>query len=374
MNKSITLRNLFLHGKKCIGLEYQSDKVINALVKELPNPRWNKMMGIVYVDNTPKNIDAIFKKFKGVAWINSNYFFSNKPLENDNDTLNFDWFHKRKLPVNHRRCPAPYLQKLKLKRYAMATAKIYVKHFESFINYYRSIELEDIDENDIRFYLEKLIDQNRSNSYVNLSINAIKFYYEVVLNMPNRFYLIERPQKEVLLPKVLSKDDILQMIAHTTNVKHRCIISLLYSSGLRRSELINLKIEDIDSKRMVIRVRQAKGKKDRFTILNKSVLEDLRLYFKMYRPVRYLFEGAIRSMKYNESSVLRVVTHAANRAGLHQRVTPHMLRHSFATHLLEDGIDIRHIQLLLGHESTKTTEIYTHVAVNNFKNIKDLLP
>ena len=206
-----------------------------------------------------------------------------------------------------------------------------------------------------------------------MAINAIKFYYEMVLGMPNRFYSIERPRKESKLPKVLSKEEIISIINHTNNIKHKCIVSLLYSSGLRRNELLELKLQDIDSKRMVIRVEQAKGNKDRYTVLNKSVLDDLRKYFKIYKPKTYLFENPISDNKYSSSSVLQIVVKSAKNAGIKERVTPHMLRHSFATHLLESGTDIRYIQLLLGHNSTKTTEIYTHVATNSFTDIKDLL-
>jgi len=190
--------------------------------------------------------------------------------------------------------------------------------------------------------------------------------------MPNRFYDIERPIQKKQLPKVLSKSEILGLIANTNNLKHRCIVSLLYSAGLRRSELLNLKLEDIDSKRMLISVKAAKGNKDRMTVLSPIILEDLRAYYKEYRPKNFLFEGPGQKA-YTASSVLKLISMAAKRAGIYKRVTPHMLRHSFATHLLEDGTDLRHIQLLLGHSSTKTTEIYTHVAESSFKGIKDLL-
>ncbi len=150
------------------------------------------------------------------------------------------------------------------------------------------------------------------------------------------------------------------------------MVGLLYSAGLRRSELLDLKPEEIDSKRMLIKVRQAKGNKDRLTVLSKSLLGDLRTYYKLHQPTNYLFEGP-NGRKYSGSSVVKVVVNAARRAGIKKRVTPHMLRHSFATHLLESGTDLRYIQMLLGYNSTKTTEIYTHVASNNFKNVRDLL-
>jgi len=244
--------------------------------------------------------------------------------------------------------------------------------FEAFINYYLEQKLECLDENDIRNYLQKLVQDQKSNSYINQAINSIKFYYEVVMGMPNRFYSIERPRKAHRLPKVLSREDILAIIAATNNIKHRCIVSLLYSSGLRRSELLALKIIDIDSRRMVIRVEGAKGNKDRFTLLSKLLLSDLRKYYQTWKPEVYLFEGPGKT-RYSTRSVGMVIKRAALKAGVRQQVTPHILRHSFATHLLENGTDIRHIQSLLGHNSLKTTEIYTHVAVKNFQNIQNPL-
>ena len=162
------------------------------------------------------------------------------------------------------------------------------------------------------------------------------------------------------------------IIEHTNNIKHRCIVSLLYSAGLRRIELLNLKLEDIDSKRMVIKVRSGKGNKDRFTILSEKLLGDLRKYYKEWRPTNFLFEGPGRKA-YSPESVSSIVKNAAKKANIKKKVTPHMLRHSFATHLLESGTDLRYIQVLLGHRSTKTTEIYTHVATNIFLKIKNPL-
>ena len=250
--------------------------------------------------------------------------------------------------------------------------KNYISSFETFINHFKHKELHEINEKDIREYLQKMIKVGQSNSQINLAINSIKFYYETVLGMPNRFYSIERPRKKKSLPKVLSKQEIIRMIDCIENTKHKCIIGLLYSSGLRRSELLELMPTDIDSNRMLVRVCDAKGNKDRMTMLSARLLQDLRLYYKEYRPSNYLFESPNGS-KYSGSSVLKVVKMAASKAGVHRKVTPHILRHSFATHLLEDGTDLRHIQLLLGHSSTKTTEIYTHVANNSFGRIKDLL-
>lgn len=259
-----------------------------------------------------------------------------------------------------------------MKRYANNTIKAYVSCFERFINHFREIEISHLDENQVREYLSVLHKKGLSNAYINQSVNAIKFYYEVVYNMPNRFYEIERPLKEHRLPKVLSKEEVLSIINHTNNIKHRCIVALLYSAGLRRGELVHLKITDIDSKRMVIRINGAKGNKDRMTLLSTNVLKDLRKYFLKWTPKTYLFEGQDGGL-YSATSVANIVRQAARKAGIKKGVTPHILRHSFATHLLENGTDLRSIQALLGHNSLKTTEIYTHVAVSTFDKIKNLL-
>ncbi|MFS4448474.1 site-specific tyrosine recombinase/integron integrase [Maribacter sp. 2307UL18-2] len=370
--KSITLYHLMINNQKMIGIKFSPDKLIQNLVKGLPNPKWSKRYNMAYIPNTKANLGVIFNTFKGVVWINYNRFLINKPVNRKNETVDVAWFRKRKPITDYRLCPEEYLLKLELKRYANSTIKTYVTFFEMFINFHKDKELNSIDEGDIRVFLQSLIQKNSSNSYVNQAINAIKFYYEVVLGMPNRFYEIERPRKESKLPQVISKDEVLSIIENTNNIKHKCIVKLLYSSGLRRSELLNLKITDIDSKRMLVMVRGGKGKKDRQTLLSKSTLEDLRVYFKEWKPQEYLFEGR-KASKYGAESVLSIVKRAAAKAGIRQTVTPHMLRHSFATHLLESGVDLRQIQVLLGHGSSKTTEIYTHVATNTFKDIKNPL-
>ena len=370
--KSITLYHLMIKDQRMIGIKFLPDRLIQNLIKGLPDPKWSQQYNMAYIPNTKSNLEIVFNTFKGVVWINYNRFLTNKPINTHNDNMDVEWFRNRKTVPEFRVCPEEYLLKLELKRYADNTVRIYITYFEMFINYYKDKELNTINETDIRRFLQTLVRKNVSNSYLNQVINAIKFYYEVVLGMPNRFYEIERPRKESKLPKVISKEEVLSIIENTNNIKHRCIVKLLYSSGIRRNELLNLRITDIDSKRMLVMVRGGKGKKDRQTLLSKSLLEDLRNYFKEWKPQDYLFEGR-KASKYSAESVLRIVKRAAAKAGLHQNVTPHVLRHSFATHLLESGVDLRQIQVLLGHGSSKTTEIYTHVATNTFKDIKNPL-
>ena len=371
-NKHITLKHILIDNKKYIGLKFNADKVLNSLIKELNEVDWNNEFDMFCLPNKKNNLDAIFKLFRGVAWINTNYFFDKSNSKNLNEDFDIQWLRRRKKPKNYKHCPESYLDKLELKGYANNTVKTYVSCFERFINYFPEKEIDQLDETDVRNYIKTLIRNNWSISYINQSINSIKFYYEIVLGMPNRFYKIERPRKKKKLPVVLSPSEVKSLINATNNLKHRCILSLLYSAGLRRSELINLKIKDIDSKRMLIKVNDTKGNKDRMTLLSESVLQDLRAYYKNYKPKKYLFEGQ-SAERYSATSIAKIISNAVAKTSIKKHVTAHTLRHSFATHLLENGTDLRYIQLLLGHSSTKTTEIYTHVATNSFISIKNPL-
>ena len=361
-----------INNQKMIGIKFAPDRLIQGLIKSLPDPKWSQEYNMAYITNTKTNLGIILTTFKGLVWINYNRFLTNRPNNTGNGTIDVAWFRKRRTVPEYRLCPEEYLLKLELKRYANSTVKTYVTFFELFINYHKDKELRALDEKDIRAFLQNLIQKKHSNPYVNQAINAIKFYYEVVLGMPNRFYAIERPRKEYKLPKVISKKEVSAIIENTNNIKHKCVVQLLYSSGLRRSELLNLKIKDIDSVRMLVRVEGSKSNKDRLTLLSKTALKDLRSYYKKYEPRLYLFEGK-QGVKYSGASVLKIVKAAAEKARIRTRVTPHVLRHSFATHLLESGTDLRQIQVLLGHGSTKTTEIYTHVATSTFETIKNPL-
>lgn len=211
-----------------------------------------------------------------------------------------------------------------------------------------------------------------ASSTQNQAINAIKFYYEKVRMGERKVYALERPLKETKLPKVLSEDEVIAILKALGNLKHKTMIWLIYAAGLRRSELVGLKIKDIDSKRMVINIKGAKGKKDRITMLSDRILNLLRKYFAEYRPKVWLFEGA-PGQPYSASSLQKVFMAALRKSGVRKEATLHTLRHSFATHLLETGTDLRYIQALLGHNSSKTTEIYTHVTTRGMEKIKSPL-
>ena len=260
------------------------------------------------------------------------------------------------------------------KRYSQNTQDVYYSYFKDFCIYFQNEKLMDITTAQINSYILDLIkSKSISISQQNQRINAIKFYYEKVLGRRKEYYELHRPRKENKLPKVLSKNEVKRIFDATKNIKHKCILMLIYSAGLRRSELLNLKPTDIDSERMVIHINSAKGKKDRISLLSDNLLQLLRQYYKEYHPNKYLFEGQ-NGGKYSPTSVANILKKAALKAGIKKTVTPHMLRHSFATHLLEQGTDLRYIQELLGHNSSKTTEIYTHVskkAIDKIRNPMD---
>jgi site-specific recombinase XerD len=232
---------------------------------------------------------------------------------------------------------------------------------QEFLVYYRNFDPEKLTDEQIREYLLYLIEhRDISLSYQNQSINAIKFYYEQVLGRPVKTYYIQRPKRGRVLPNVLSEDEVRLILGSVDNLKHKCIISLTYSAGLRLGEVLNMKLTDIDSKRNYVIVRQGKGRKDRYSLLSVKVLELLRRYFIEYKPKEWLFEGQFGE-QYSETSIHNILKAAVTKAGIKKKVTVHTLRHSFATHLLERGTDIRYIQSLLGHQSSRTTEIYTHI-------------
>jgi len=365
--KSITLKHLLISGKKKIGIEFNYDKTIQTAIKTLPNPAWSNTYKMAYIANTSQNLKYIFDAFRSIAWVNCNYFLPKKQINNHNDEI-----ERSAIKINTEFVPEAYIQKLLLKRYSKSTVNTYASLFSRFVQAHTGQKIDALNEIDIRAYMEKEVRSGRSGSTLNQTVNAIKFYYEVVLEMPNRFYDIERPLKANPLPKVLGRKEIGLILENTSNIKHKCIISLLYSAGLRRAELLNLKLEDIDGENNTLFIRSGKGKKDRITIVSANLIAQLREYYKTCKPKTYLFEGET-GKQYSASSVAKILNNAAKRSGIIKKVSPHMLRHSFATHLLEDGTDLRQIQLLLGHTSTRTTEIYTHVTKKHLKAVTNPL-
>lgn len=258
--------------------------------------------------------------------------------------------------------PKGYLELLERKRYSPSTIKTYRAYFSDFMEYHKGHNIDRLKVADINKYILYLVNEKKiSVSQQNMRINAIKFYYEQVKGGQRQYYGgITRAKEYKSLPEVLSRNEVARILACLSNRKHRCMISLIYSAGLRRSELLNLTPKDIISERMLVRI-MGKGRKCRYSLLSEKLLKDLREYFKEYRPQKWLFEGETPGEQYSASALVKILKEAASRAGIKHRVHVHMLRHSFATHLLEQGTDLRTIQELLGHNDIKTTSIYLHV-------------
>ncbi len=255
-----------------------------------------------------------------------------------------------------------FVQYMEQRRYSHNTIISYSESLKTFLRFLDNPPIASINNEDLeRFNHGYIIANNYSESYQNQVINAIKLYFSKKQDMQMHLHEIERAKKSYRLPVVLSLDEVETLLNSVKNLKHRCMLSLIYSCGLRAGELIHMRIADIDSKRMVIHIHQGKRKKDRVIPLSKSVLELLRSYYLDYKPKEYLFNGE-KSLQYSYTSLSKVFRRAVERSGIRKRCTLHTLRHSYATHLLESGVNLRYIQELLGHNSPKTTMIYTHVS------------
>ncbi|MCT4559934.1 MAG: site-specific integrase [Crocinitomicaceae bacterium] len=257
------------------------------------------------------------------------------------------------------------------KRYAQNTIKTYVGALSVFMRYFSHKPLDTLSETDIIEFNEKyIVDQKYSFAYQNQVINALKLFYRVSLGLSPSPSILLRPRREHRLPNVLDKNEIQRILSATQNLKHRAMLSLAYGCGLRQGEVLHIQFKDILSDRGLLLIKEAKGNKDRLVPLSPKILTLLREYYRAYRPQKYLFEGEVVGQKYSSVSFQKVLKKSVKLAGINKPVTLHWLRHSYATHLLERGTDLRYIQEILGHKSTRTTEIYTHVSNKNIREIQ----
>lgn len=264
-----------------------------------------------------------------------------------------------------------FKQWMRSKRYSESTIITYSEALKSFLIFYREKPIAEITNEDVIVYNnEYILKNNLSASYQNQIVNAIKLFFQTIRETKIEIDKIHRPKRSKLLPNVLSKEEVKLILNAHSNIKHKTMLSLIYSCGLRRSELLNLKPADIDSKRNIVIIRQAKGKKDRIAPLSPKILEMLREYYQGYKPKNWLFEGQVAREQYSEKSLQSILKQALQKVNIKKPATLHWLRHSYATHLLESGTDLRFIQELLGHSSSKTTEIYTHVSTKSLQQIK----
>ena len=260
-----------------------------------------------------------------------------------------------------------FAQEMRLRNLSPKTIKSYLQFVKEFLHFCESKSVKEVVTKDIRDYLDWKVNDGKSASTLNTAYSALQLYFGKVLHR-NFFVNIPRAKKSKYLPVVLSREEINRMIDLTINLKHSCIISLLYGTGLRVGEVVRIRMRDIDFDRKLLRVFQGKGKKDRMALLPKKLIPILQKQNDLKLPDHFLFTNG-RGCKLTEASIQLIIKQASRRAKISKNVSPHTLRHSFATHLLETGTDIRYIQELLGHANLKTTQIYTQVAVNNLQII-----
>lgn len=354
--KIIQLERLIHRKQVRLLARFGFDDNIKHLVKQLDGALWSSTLKSWHVDDSDENLTKIYTIFKDKVDIDDTLLVPIVVVKITKEAENkiTDFTHW-----------------LKSKRYSPSTIKTYTEAIKSFLKFYNNKPIAEINNQDvIKFNNEYILVNNYSSSFQNQVVNAIKLFFRTVENKNIDVDLVHRPKRPKLLPNVLSKEEVKAILDAPTNIKHKAMLSLIYSCGLRCGELINLKPNDIDSKRNIVVIRNGKGKKDRITPLSIKILDLLREYFKIYKPGIYLFEGQNKGEKYSDRSLQLVLKQCLSKTKITKPVTLHWLRHSYATHLLESGTDLRYIQELLGHNSSKTTEIYTHVSTKSLQLIK----
>ncbi|HPA35370.1 MAG TPA: site-specific integrase [Chitinophagales bacterium] len=334
-------------GKDVILIKFPYDKELVERVKKLVGVKWSQSKKAWYVLDTSqyRKKFGIEEKVIGKEAITRIHEINKSNFQN-------------------------YVDLLYLKGYSTNTIRTYTVEFSQLLYLLKEKNINELTTEQLKSYLLYCLQTLKlSENQVHNRINAIKFYFEKVLKRPTIVFEIPRPKKPLLLPKVIHIEDVAKMIKQTQNIKHKTMLMLVYGMGLRVSEIVKLEITDIDSKNMQVHIRGAKGKKDRYANLPETVLPFLRNYYKAYKPKKYLFEGQYGE-QYSRRSAQQVFKQSLERANINKNIGIHGLRHSFATHLLEQGTDISYIQKLLGHNNIKTTLIYAHVGKKDVKAIK----
>lgn len=362
------------HEERVLCLRFERDEQIENTLKKLSGCRWSQTMKCWYLPNTTPHFRQVLEHLRPLAYVDFSEVVKKTEV-----------VRKEKTPIpNNTLKPTPtaqltepvqqeiekFMSWLKSKRYSSNTIKTYTEALRTFLKYYASKPSSQITNDDlIQFNNDYILKSNYSASFQNQVVNALKLYFSAIENRKIDPELIHRPRRANTLPNVLSKQEVKMVLDALQNQKHRAMLSLIYACGLRSGELLKLKAEHVDSKRSLLIIKGAKGNKDRIVPLSTKIIEMLRTYYKAFKPKTYLFEGQNAGTAYDSRSLQLVIKQAVAKAGIKKPVTLHWLRHSYATHLLEAGTDLRYIQEILGHKSSKTTEIYTHVSTNSIQKI-----
>jgi len=360
-----------------VRIDFAYDVDLAALMKTIDGARWSPTLRAWYLPKEQFDLHRFFETFRGKAWVdyrelkNAN---KGQPITTAVATkahYNLKTF-KSKLTAEVKSQILSFKAWMEQKRYAPNTINTYIHQLEIFFGYYADKDPASLINDDItRFNTEFILKHGLSATFQNQTVSALKLFYEKNLSRQLNIDEIERPLKAKPLPKVFSKQDLEKFFRCITNPKHKMAMEIIYSCGLRRSELINLKLEHLDSKRKTLSVINSKGRKDRVIPLSERTLQKIKSYYREHLPQIYLIEGQYPGKPLTASSLQKVFEKALLKSKINKPYTLHCLRHSIATHLLENGTDLRYIQELLGHKSSTTTEIYTHVSNQSLQNIKN---
>ncbi|MEN8880726.1 MAG: site-specific tyrosine recombinase/integron integrase [Polaribacter sp.] len=341
-------------------IQFSYHKKLIALVRSIKGSHWSKSLNTWYIKYSQENLQTILTFFKDITIVDTSklhkkeLFTRNLTNEQKNLLNNFYLF-------------------LKGKRYSQSTIKTYTFFIADFINFYRKTPLNNLTNRAVELFIENVfITRNYSISTQRQFISALKIFIVFYPHTEINDLVLERPKKSRKLPSVLSQEEVLKIISSTQNLKHRAILVLIYSCGLRISELVNLELTDFHIQRKQLVIKNGKGRKDRYVSLADSFIPLLSNYYHSYKPKFYFVEGQ-KGGKYSTESVRQFLKKSCVKANIKKTVTPHTLRHSYATHLLENGVDIRYIQSLLGHAKPETTMIYTHVRRKDLMEIQNPL-
>ncbi len=388
--ETIILKPLQHRGQDCIGIYFEKNAVLQSLIQKQAQSKWSRTHKCWYVALDEKNYLQLTKVLKGKAVL-QNDELKKYLLEKKSNIKSIQLQPAKReatLPPQNIRVASPkqkeviskenlhefteYKNRLLLKGYSPSTVRTYCNEFHIFLETLKKNNAKELTPQQLQRYILYCINQLKlSENTVHSRMNALKFYYEQILSKEKMFFEIPRPKRPLLLPKLLNEVELRKLFNALTNKKHKAMLFTAYSAGLRVSEVANLKIADIDSQRMQIFIKRAKGKKDRYVNLSPILLDILRNYHQEYlpKPQEYLFESEQSFSAYPTRTIQQIFSNAKNKAGIKKEVGIHSLRHSFATHLLEKGTDIKFIKDLLGHFNIKTTERYLHVSKEKLVNI-----
>lgn len=366
----ITLSRIHHRNNQQVKIDFDYNHDVKEYVKKFPEVKYSATHKAYYIPFSKENVNRLFLYLR-----DKNYFVDYSSLKSKQNQSpknpSFNPIKLKELKESYKQPINEFVKWMQQRRYSKNTIDTYESMIVLFFKYHHTKDIKDITKSDLLdFNNNYILANNYSYTYQNQLVNAIKLFYKRANNSKLDLDQLDRPKKDKRLPEVLSLDEVKELLTQIKNVKHRTLLSLLYSCGLRIGEALSLRLTSIDFERKLLHVKSGKGRKDRFVPLSETMIQILKSYYTQYKPKVYVFEGQ-NNAQYSAVSARQVLKRALKYTSITKHVTLHTLRHSYATHLLENGTDIRFIQELLGHNSPKTTMIYTHVSTTSLEKIKN---